>query len=82
MVELPPVVYEQRCSVGKIRHQLHPAVVTRVTNETLIPISPRIRERLWSLDNGKSARVSRCLKGWMGSFSSDKTSMSGELIAS
>ncbi|MFP5495009.1 MAG: DEAD/DEAH box helicase [Gammaproteobacteria bacterium] len=57
MVELPPVVYEQSCSVGKIRHQLHPAVVTRVTNETLIPISPRIRERLWSLDNGSRVLI-------------------------
>ncbi|PPC74209.1 type III restriction endonuclease subunit R [Pokkaliibacter plantistimulans] len=52
MVVLPPVVYEQRCSVGKIRHQLQPAIKTRVINETLVNVSPRIRERLWLLECG------------------------------
>ncbi len=42
MVVLPPVVYEQRCSIGKIRHQLQPAITTRVVNETLVNVSPRV----------------------------------------
>lgn len=52
MVVLPPVVYEQRCSIGKIRHQLQPAITTRVVNETLVNVSPRVRERLWLLECG------------------------------
>lgn len=52
MVVLPPVFYEQRCSIGKIRHQLQPAITTRVVNETLVNVSPRVRERLWLLECG------------------------------
>lgn len=52
MVVLPPVVYEQRCSIGRIRHQLQPAITTQVVNETWVNVSPRVRERLWSLECG------------------------------
>lgn len=52
MLALPPLVFEKSCSIGKIRHQLLPAENVRVVNETRISISPRTKERLWSLSNG------------------------------
>jgi len=58
MVELPPVVFEDNHTIGKIRYQLLPGVKSRIINETLIHVSPRIREPLWSLECGIRVIVS------------------------
>lgn len=57
MIELPAVVYEKNCSIGKIRYQLLPSKKVSVTNKTRIPISSRTREPLWSLEDGTRVLV-------------------------
>lgn len=52
MVELPPVIFEENHTIGKIFHQLQAGINGRVVNETLVHVSPRIREPLWSLECG------------------------------
>ncbi|HAU4896999.1 TPA: DEAD/DEAH box helicase [Aeromonas hydrophila] len=53
MFVLPEIIFEERYSIGVVRHQVRPAVNVSLVNETLINVSARIKQPLRRFDNGE-----------------------------
>lgn len=57
MFTLPAILFEERYSVGSVQHVIRPPQVVTLVAETLIHVSPRIRQPLKRYDNDERVIV-------------------------
>ncbi|MED5609500.1 DEAD/DEAH box helicase family protein [Pseudomonas sp. JH-2] len=57
MFTLPAIVFEERYSIGVVRHQIRPALQVSLVTETSINVSARIKQPLRRFDNGERVIV-------------------------
>jgi superfamily II DNA or RNA helicase len=57
MFVLPEILFEERYSIGFVRHQIRPALNVSLANETSINVSARTKQPLWRFDNDERVIV-------------------------